>query len=56
MKPPPKMPLGLEDLFRSRLEDIIDLHHELVRLAAAAIEWGFFNDAYDAFYSEEGRL
>lgn len=54
MKPSRKAPSGTEDLFRSRLENIIDLRHELVRLAAA-IDWGFFDEAYDAFYSEEGR-
>lgn len=54
MKPSRKAQSGTEDLFRSRLENIIDLRHELVRLAAA-IDWGFFDDAYDAFYSEEGR-
>ena len=54
MKPPRSAPSGMEDLFRSRLENIIDLRHELVRLAAA-IDWEFFDEAYDAFYSEEGR-
>ena len=54
MKPSRNVPSGTEDLFRSRLENIIDLRHELVRLAAA-IDWGFFDDAFEAFYSEEGR-
>ena len=54
MKPPRNVPSGMEDLFRSRLENIIDLRHELVRLGAA-IDWRFFDDAYEAFYSEEGR-
>jgi IS5 family transposase len=54
MKPPRTVLSGTEDLFRSRLENIIDLRHELVRLAAA-IDWGFFDDAFDVFYSEEGR-
>jgi IS5 family transposase len=44
----------MEDLFRSRLKNIIDLRHELVRLGAA-IDWRFFDDAFDAFYSEDGR-
>ena len=54
MKPSRKSPSETDDLFRSRLENIIDMRHELVRLGAA-IEWAFFDDAYDAFYSEEGR-
>ena len=54
MKPSRNAPSGMEDLFRSRLENIIDLRHELVRLAGA-IDWEFFDEAYDAFYSEEGR-
>ena len=54
MKPSRKPPSGTDDLFRSRLENIIDMGHLLVRLGAA-IDWAFFDDAYDAFYSEEGR-
>ena len=44
MKPPRNAPSGMEDLFRSRIENIIDLRHELVRLAAA-IDWEFFDGA-----------
>ena len=54
MKPSRNPPSRTDDLFRSRLENIIDLRHELFRLGRA-IEWGFFDDAYDSFYSEEGR-
>ncbi len=54
MKPSREPPSGSADLFRSRLENIIDMRHELVRLADA-IEWAFFVDAFEAFYSEEGR-
>ena len=50
MRPSCNVPSGTEDLFRSRLENIIDLRHELVCLAAA-IDWGFFDDAYEAIYS-----
>ncbi len=53
MKPSRNVPSGMEDLFRSRLENIIDMRHELVRLAAA-IDWGFFDDAYEAFYWRHG--
>ena len=54
MKPLRRRPSGTDDLFRSRLENIIDMRHALVRLADA-LDWAFFDDAYDAFYSEEGR-
>ena len=54
MKPSRKPASETDDLFRSRLENIIDMGHELVRLGEA-IDWAFFDDAYDAFYSEEGR-
>ena len=54
MKPSRRPLSGTDDLFRSRLENIIDMRHELVRLAGA-IDWTFFDDAYEAFYSEEGH-
>ncbi len=54
MKPRKQTHSGTDDLFRSRLENIIGLRHELVRLGQA-IDWRFFDDAYEAFYSEEGR-
>jgi IS5 family transposase len=54
MKPSRRPLSGPDDLFRSQLENIIDMRHELVRLGAA-IEWRFFEEAFDAFYSEEGR-
>ncbi len=54
MKPRKQEPSGSDDLFRSRLENIINLRHELA-LLGGQIDWAFFDDAYDAFYSEEGR-
>lgn len=54
MKPSRRPPSGTDDLFRSRLENIIDMRHEVVRLADA-MDWPFFDEAYDAFYSEKGR-
>ena len=54
MKPPRKTPASAHDLFRSRLENIINMRHELVRLAGR-IEWSFFDQAYEAFYAEAGR-
>lgn len=54
MKPLRNSSSGTDDLFRSRLDNIINPRHGLVRLAGR-IEWTFFDDAFDAFYSEEGR-
>ncbi len=42
------------DLFRSRLEQIINMRHELVRLAGL-VDWGFFDRRYSALYAEAGR-
>ena len=49
----PKEPAGSDDpeLFRSRLETIIDLRHPLVRLAQL-IDWGRFDAAFGALYTE----
>ena len=50
------------DLFRSRLENIIDQRHPLVRLARL-IDWRVFEERFGALYAEavtapgnEGRL
>ena len=42
------------DLFRSRLEQIINMRHELVRLAGL-VDWRFFDQRFSALYSEAGR-
>ena len=39
MKPQPPLDLRTEDLFRHRLENLIDTRHELVKLAEL-IDWG----------------
>ena len=46
MKPSRRPPSGTDDLFRSRLENIIDMRHEPVRLA----------DAIDCASRHAGRL
>lgn len=49
---PPKPPqLSAHDLFRMRLEAMIDGRHELVRLAML-IDWKRFEDAFGALYDE----
>ena len=40
MKPRERGETGEQDLFRSRLEQIIDMNHALVKLGQA-IDWGF---------------
>ena len=43
---------GEQDLFRARLDQIIDLDHALVRLARA-IDWWFLEDKLGAVYTDE---
>jgi IS5 family transposase len=52
---PPKKPVRTEhELFRSRLENMIDMEHALVKLARL-IDWSRFEEAYGRFYHEKGR-
>ena len=51
---PKERKAGSGDLFRSRLENIINPRHELVQLAGA-IDWSRFDDAFGALYGERGR-
>ena len=54
MKAKPKGP-EQDDLFRARLVEIIDMRHELVKLAAL-IDWEFFEREWAGFFpSEAGR-
>jgi len=41
-------------MFRSRLENMIDMRHELVRLAGL-IDWNRFDEAFGGLYAEKGR-
>jgi IS5 family transposase len=45
---------GESDLFRNRLDNLIDLRHEFVRLSGL-IDWGRFDEAFGALYAEKGR-
>jgi IS5 family transposase len=45
---------GETDMFRNRLDAMIDMRHELVRLAAL-IEWKRFDEAFGGLYAEKGR-
>ena len=54
MKPKPRAP-EQDDLLRPRLTDMIDLRHELVKLAAL-IDWEFFEEEWAGFFpSHTGR-
>src|SRR5450432_4502766 len=51
MQPKERRETGEQDLFRSRLDQIIDLQHALVRLARA-IDWRFLEERFGAVYSD----
>ncbi len=52
----PKQPKAepQEDLFRARLQNLVDPRHPLVRLAGL-IDWGRFETAFGALYVDGGR-
>jgi len=50
-KPAPGRNRGEQDLFRSRLDQIIDLRHELVALSCK-IDWAFLESRFDEVYSD----
>ena len=54
MKPKKQERSGCDDLFRMRLEQILDQRHALYRLAGK-IGWGTVEERFGALYSEEGR-
>jgi IS5 family transposase len=51
MRPRERRETGKQDLFRSRLDQIIDLNHPLVKLAKA-IDWGFLEKHFGAVYND----
>jgi transposase, IS5 family len=51
MKPRERRERGEQDLFRSRLDQIINMEHELVKLAKA-ISWRFIEERCGAVYSD----
>ena len=52
MRPKERRESGEQDLFRSRLDQIIDREHALVRLAKA-IDWRFLEEQFGAVYSDK---
>jgi transposase, IS5 family len=51
MRPRGRRESGEQDLFRARLDQIIDMDHALVRLART-IDWGFLEEAFGAVYED----
>jgi transposase, IS5 family len=51
MRPRERRETGKQDLFRSRLDQIIDMNHALVKLART-IDWGFLEKTFDAVYTD----
>jgi IS5 family transposase len=51
MRPKERRESGEQDLFRSRLDQLIDLDHALVKLARA-INWRFLEEKFGAAYSD----
>ena len=52
--PPKKPAVRSDDLFRSRLDAMIDMEHALVKLAGL-IDWSRFDEAYGRFYTQKER-
>jgi hypothetical protein len=46
-----KLPTGEQDLFRSRLDQIIDLEHALAKLGRV-IDWRFLESVFGAVYTD----
>jgi hypothetical protein len=55
MRPRERRESGKQDLFRSRLDQIIDMNHALVKLARASINWRFLEERFGAVYSRASR-
>ena len=51
MRPRERQETGEQDLFRSRLDRIIDLTHALVKLSRA-IDWRFLEAQFGSVYSD----
>ena len=51
MRPRERRESGEQDLFRSRLDQVINMDHALVKLARK-IDWGFLEEKFDAVYAD----
>ena len=54
MRPKKHKTTGSDDLFRARLDQIIDMKHELVQLAGK-VDWDWIDGEIAPLYSENGR-
>ena len=54
MRPKQHQTTGSGDLFRARLEQIINMKHELVQLADK-IDWAWIDSEFAPLYSDKGR-
>ena len=52
MRPKERRETGQTDLFRARLDQILDPTHALVKLAAA-IDWRFLEERFGAAYDDD---
>ena len=52
MRPKERRESGQKDLFRARLDQIIDMGHPLAKLART-IDWRFLEDRFGAVYSDK---
>src|SRR5437870_9361363 len=52
MRPRERRESGKQDLFRSRLDQIIDMNHALVKLART-IDWRFLEEEFGAVYTDK---
>ena len=55
MRPKKRERTGEEDLFRARLDRIIDMKHELVQLAGR-LDWDWLDGEIAPLHSDKGRL
>ena len=51
MRPRELRDAGEQDLFRARLDQILEMRHPLVRLAGE-IDWGFLEEAFGEVYED----
>ncbi len=51
MRPRERRESGEQDLFRSRLDQVINMNHALVKLART-IDWGFLEEKFGAVYND----
>ena len=54
MRPKKQNDVGQQDLFRNRLDQIIDLNHPLTRLTKL-VDWERFHQEFSVYYSSVGR-